>query len=498
MSKHVSFARVRGPRRAACAAVLVALSSCVVNPVTGKNELSVMSPAQEASVGREEAAKVAQQIGLVKSPALVGYVERLGARLAVHSPRKDVKYNFYVADMEEPNAFALPGGYIYVSRGLLALTNSEDELAGVIGHEIGHVAARHSAQRQTRAMGVGLLTMLGAVAGAVVGGPETGQMIAQLGQTAGAGLIASYGRDQERQADEIGQRMAADDGYDPRGITSFLRTLGRETKLRSGGKERQPSFLDSHPATEERVQATAQRAQTLNQAGVQPVHATRAAFLQQIEGIQIGPDPDGGLFVEDNLFVHRGLDFAIQFPQGWQTVNQTSAVAGASPQGNALIVLEPAGGRGVNPREAARAFFQQNQLEAVDSGSLEVGGFDAFRAIAEVQSQQGPAVAEFTWIAHSTGLYRFTATSLADSYRSVAPRLRSTVRSFHRPSSSERALVRGKKLAIVRARGGETLRQLSARSNNVWSIDETALSNGLVADDRLEANFPVKIAVATD
>ncbi len=489
MFKHV-------PRvsRHTAALALVGLLACVVNPVTGSREFSVMSPAQEAQIGREEAAKVEQQIGLVKSPDLVGYVERIGGRLAVHSPRKDTQYRFYVADMEEPNAFALPGGYIYVSRGLLALTNSEDELAGVIGHEIGHVAARHSAQRQTRATTVGLLSMLGAVAGAVVGGPEMGQMVAQAGQAVGAGLVASYGRDQERQADDVGQRMAAEGGYDPRGITGFLRTLGRESKLRSGGKERMPSFLDSHPATEERVQNTAKRAAELRQAPQTPFFPERAEYFARLEGIRVGPDPEGGLFVEDNLFVHKGLDFAVQFPDGWKTVNQPDAVAGVSPNGDALVVLEGERGR-ASPRDAARAFFEQNRLSPIDSGSLEIGGYPAYRAVAEAQTQQGPIVAEFTWVAHPRQLFRFSATASAQSYRNVASRLRSTVRSFHRPSPRERSLVVGKRLKIVRARGGESLRQLSERSNNAWSIEETALANNLVGDDRLEAGFPVKIVV---
>lgn len=492
MSKHVP----RSSRRV-LALLLISLLSCVVNPVTGNREFSVMSPAQEAQVGREEAAKVEQQIGLVKEPRLVGYIGRIGGRLAVHSPRKDTKYQFYVADMEEPNAFALPGGYVYVSRGLLALTNSEDELAGVIGHEIGHVAARHSAQRQTRAMSVGILSMLGAVAGAVVGGPEVGQMIAQAGQTVGAGLVASYGRDQERQADDVGQRMAAEGGYDPRGITGFLRTLGREDKLRSGGKDRMPSFLDSHPATDERVQNTAKRAAELRQAPEQPFFPSRAEYLDQIQGILVGPDPEGGLFVEKGLFVHKGLNFAVQFPEGWQTVNQPSAVAAVAPNGEAFVALEGAGRRG-NPRDAARAYFEQNQLSPIDSGSFEIDGLSAYRAVAEAQTQQGPVVAEFTWIAAPNQLFRFTASTPAQNYRNFASRLRSTVRSFHRPTGRERSLVVGKRLAIVRARGGESLRQLSERSKNAWTIDETALANNLVPDDRLEAGFPVKITVASD
>ena len=192
------------------AAVLAIGCSTTVNPVTGQREVTTMSPSREAAVGRDAASQVAAEIGLVNDPELTRYVSAIGERLAAKSPRQDVVYRFHVADMPEANAFALPGGYIYVSRGLLALANDEDELANVIGHEIGHVAARHSAQRETRAMGVGILSTLGTVAAGVLGGAGAAQAASQLGQVAGAGLIASYGRDQERQADEVGQKMAAD------------------------------------------------------------------------------------------------------------------------------------------------------------------------------------------------------------------------------------------------------------------------------------------------
>ena len=245
----------------ACAVLGVALAlACAVNPVTGQREVVLLSEAQEAQLGRESAAQVEEQMGIVDDPAMAGYIRELGARLARHSPRRGVDYRFAIADMGVPNAFALPGGYIYVSRGALVLANTEAELAGVIGHEIGHVAARHSVQRQTRSVGVGLLTLLGVVAAGAAGGEQAAQTVGQLGQVAGAGLIATYGRDQERQADQVGQELAARAGYDPAGVAGFLASLGRETQRLSGGRSRQPSFFDSHPLTDERVATTGARA----------------------------------------------------------------------------------------------------------------------------------------------------------------------------------------------------------------------------------------------
>ena len=146
------------------------LPGCATNPVTGRPEFVLLSIAQEEELGRQAAKQFAEQLGLVEDPDLVAYVEAIGNRLARHSPRQDVSYRFQIADQEAPNAFALPGGWIYISRGALAISNSEAELAGVIGHEIGHVAARHSVQQQTRSIGVALLTLLGAAAAGAAAG----------------------------------------------------------------------------------------------------------------------------------------------------------------------------------------------------------------------------------------------------------------------------------------------------------------------------------------
>ncbi|MCP5069568.1 MAG: M48 family metalloprotease, partial [bacterium] len=260
-------------------------------------------------------------MGLVDDPELSAYVRAIGARLAANSPRQDTKYEFRVVDMPEANAFALPGGYIYVSRGLLTLCNSEEELANVMGHEVGHVAARHSAQRETRAAGAGLLTALGTILAGAYGGAEAAQTVGQIGQVAGAGLIASYGRDQERQADSVGQRLSARSGWDPHQMSTFLRTLEADGRLAHGN--RAPSFFDSHPATPERVGNTAALAGTLVRAATPPIARNRADFLRRIRGIMVGPNPAEGV-VDGSSFLHVGMDFRMKFPDGWNVQNGRS------------------------------------------------------------------------------------------------------------------------------------------------------------------------------
>ena len=362
------------------------LGACATNPVTGRQELVFMSPEREAAQGRDAAAQVEREIGLVRDPKLTAYVEQIGQRLAKHSPRHDVAYHFFVADMPEPNAFALPGGYIYVSRGLLALANSEDELAGVIAHEIGHVAARHAAQRETRQMGVGILSVLGTIAAGAMGGADAAQMASQLGQVAGAGMIASYGRDQERQADQIGQDLESKAGWDPAGLADFLTTLDREGKLRTG-KSRNPSFLDSHPLPGERAVVARARAAELPRGAEARIARGHKAFLDRIAGVMVGANPEEGVF-RDGLFLHPGLGFALAFPPKWQTQNTRQAVAAASPRRDAVIVFEGQG-RTENPQTAAQRWTQANRVQVVESASTRIGGWPAFRALARAQGQAG-------------------------------------------------------------------------------------------------------------
>ncbi|RIK99105.1 MAG: hypothetical protein DCC71_20570 [Proteobacteria bacterium] len=473
-------------------ALALALTACATNPVTGRQDLVFMSPEREAAIGKQEAAKVEQQIGLVRDPGLTRYVEQIGARMAKASPRRDVAYHFAVADMAEANAFALPGGWIYVSRGLVALANSEDELAGVIGHEIGHVAARHAAQREARATGVGLLSVLGTIAAGIVGGGQAAQMASQLGQVAGAGLIASYGRDQERQADEVGQQLAASSGWNPSGLADFLQTLEREDVVRTGNK-RQPSFLDSHPLPGERAVVARERAPGLPRGAGAPIAKGRAAFLQRIDGILVGPNPEEGVFRDDH-FLHPGLGFAMTFPQKWQTQNTKSAVGAMSPQRDAMIVLELQGPTG-DPRAAAQRWVQASPVRVAQSGATRVGQWQAFRALVEAQSQQGSIAADVTWIAHPQGMFRISGVAPPSRYRAAAPTFERVVASFRPLSAADRDAARPLRLRVAKARAGETLVDVGRRTGNRWSPKQTAVANAIAAESPLPAGTLVKVAL---
>jgi predicted Zn-dependent protease len=471
---------------------LLLAPGCATNPVTGQTEFVLLSAAQEIELGRQSAKQFAEQLGLVDDPELVTYVAAIGNRLAEHSPRQDVSYHFQIADQEAPNAFALPGGWIYVSRGALAISNSEAELAGVIGHEIGHVAARHVVQQQTRSIGVGLLTLLGAAVAGAAGGEGAANVVGQLGQVAGAGLIATYGRGQELQADQVGQSLAARDGYDPAGIARFLTSLERDAERRAGGTHRQPSFFDSHPATERRVEEALERAATLERGGGRPLSGERSAYLARLEGLLVGPDPAAGLF-RDERFVHPVLGFGVDFPKGWETQNGRKAVVAAAPDGNRILKLD-AGPVEPDPVKAAAEFAQANRIVLDGGHRLTIGGLDAFRAHAQVPVQGGNAALHLTWIAHRRAGFRFIGVAPAAQAHEAFRKFDAVAASFGPLGKAERASIKEWRLAVVSARAGESLAGLARRSGNVWELPELAIANGLAANASLRAGQPIKIA----
>jgi predicted Zn-dependent protease len=484
----------RPPPLAQALLALAVGAACAVNPVTGRRELSFMSVEREAALGSQAARAVAEEIGIVEGGA-AAYVRAIGERIAAVSPRTDVTYRFYVADMPEPNAFALPGGYVYVSRGLLALTNSEDELAAVIGHEVGHVAARHAAQRETRATSLGVLSLLGTVAAGVFGGSYAAQAANQLGQVAGAGLIAAYSRDQERQADRVGQEMTARAGWDPAAMSSFLRTLDRYTQLDERAGHRRPSFFDSHPMTPERVETTAALARRLGRRapGTQ-IAASRAGFLARIEGTVVGGDPAQGVLSGDR-FLHPDLDFHLLLPAGWEAENSRAALGALALRGEAFLTLALEGG-GSDPAAAARTFLQANRLRPIAAEPLRIGGLGAYRAVAPATTRGGPVGLHLTWIAHRNRIFRITGAAPIRLFDAHVAAFDRTAGSFGALTAEERRSIRVRLLHAATSRDGESLTALGDRVGNTWTAAETAAANELADGVRLAAGQLVKVVVA--
>ncbi len=462
------------------------LFSCATNPVTGKRQLILMSQDAEKRIDKEAARQVAEQIGLVEDPALNAYIDELGQALARHSPRQDVRYSFHVVAMDEPNAFALPGGHIYVSRGLLVLSNSEPELANVLGHEIGHVAARHAAQRDTVMKAVNIMTVLGMI-GAVVGGATA----SGTGGPVGNPGLYSYSRQQESEADVIGQDLAVKAGIDPMGMANFLQSLDAHARLEQG-YTRRTGYFDTHPAARERAAEAATSAQVRRWTAKFSIAKTREAYLERISGLPIGSPASEGVVV-DGRFLHADLGFALRFPPGWQIENMRAAVIGVAPRQEAAVMLELQGA-GDDPRAAAMAYGEQHDVAFSLAQPVKAAGLDVFRARGLAPTPIGRALADISWIALEGQIFRLTGFAVRGSFGSYEGLFRSFPRSFRKLTEEERGKIDELRLQVVSALEGETLLELNERTANEWGLNQTAVTNQTPPDRLLRAGELIKIA----
>jgi predicted Zn-dependent protease len=469
-------------RRRCCLGLLTTLAGLAAKGCATGGAL--VSAEKERELGREAAEEVERETGLVRDPALVGYVSEVGRRLAAHSPRQDVPYVFQVADDPEPNAFALPGGYVYVTRGILAILNSEAELAGVMGHEIAHVVARHAVRRATAASPFALVFGLpAAILGTVT--PGLGGIVGGAGKLAGGLVLAPFSRDQEREADQLGMQYAAAAGWDPHGLTASLHALERETRL-AGHDPARISFFSSHPATPERVATTEQTARGLTRGAGAPIAGTRAAFLARLDGLVVGPAAAHGVFV-DRQFLHPELGFAWQVPDGWKTRNTPEAVGASEADRRALVVLGVSG-KGTDPVAGARADGLDERMIGRLTRSR-ISGLPAARLIADSRD----ARVDLTWIALAGTVYRIAGVSAIRDFERYRPVFARTAESFRPLAAAERDRIMEARLRVRPGRAGETVRQFVERNGGAWSPEHTAVANGVEVDTRLEANWPVKV-----
>jgi len=441
---------------------------------------------REREIGREGADEVERTMGLVRDPRVVGYVRDVGQRLGSAPGAQGPSWTFNVVDDEEPNAFSLPAGYCYVSRGLLAVLNSEDELAGVVGHEMGHVTSRHAVRRANAATPFAVLFGVpAAVIGAV--SPSLGDVVGGAGKMAGGLVLAPYSRDQEREADRVGMELAAAAGYDPAGLSRSLRTLARAEQL-SGRDPSRTSFYSTHPATAERVTDTQRAAQTMTRGSGSAIAPTRVEFVARIDGMVVGPDPASGVFVGSRFFQPE-LGFAWNVPDGWKTQNTPEAVGAAEGEGHAVCVLQMVGD-GSDPAAGARADkLDDERMRRLER--IRISGLPAARLITDSRDTR----LDLTWIAYGGHIYRIAGGSRAGDFERYRQLFTQSAQSFRPIGDADRG-----RLTVARLRGelprqGETLQALVERTAGAWNAEQVAVANGLELTSRLEPGWPVKVPI---
>lgn len=419
-------------RRIAAVGLLTALTGCgaqSTNPVTGEQVRLAYSWEQEQALGREADPQVRASFGAYDDPELERYVQQLGERVLAASSYSDpdtpaaireTPFRFTVLDSPVPNAMALPGGYIYVTRGLLAHLGNEAQLGVVLGHEIGHVLARHASRQALKAQ-TGQLGLIGAaILGGVLGGGHVAQGILDFGGTGAQLLFLKYGRDAEREADLAGVAWAEAAGYDAAPAADFFAALERLGE-REGGI---PSFLSTHPDPAERrrtIPALAAR-------HAQGTQVNQAGFLARIDGLVLGDDPRQG-FVENGTFFHPELRFRFDIPSGWNTSNGTRTVRLAHPQGGAMAELSFAREQR-SASAAARAFISDTGLALQHQEASRVPAGPAHIVLATGRGQQGELAVLAYFIEHGDRVYHFSAATAASAYSDLAPTLSAMQRSF--------------------------------------------------------------------
>ncbi len=463
--------------------VTATAAGCARNPVTGQLQVALMTEAQEIQMGGTAAVEVERTIGLVDDPALQAYIQELGERMAQESERPALPWTFGVVDDPTPNAFALPGGYIYFTRGMMSLMSSEAQLATVLGHEIGHVTARHHVTRMSRAQ----LAQLGLGLGTVLF-PE----LETLGAFAGAGfqlLFLQHSRSAERQADDLGFRYALEQGYDVREMANVFAALARL------GEEQQsplPSWLMTHPAPEDRITVIEERIAELE---VSPATMRRGRpdYLARIDGLVYGTNPRNGFF-RDALFLHPDLRFQLTFPSGWRTQNMAQAVIAGSPQQDAAMQLTLAGE--ATPEEAATRFFRQEGVRAGQSARRTINGLPALLVGFEARAGEVPVRGIAAFISYRERIYQILTYSAAPTFARYEPIFSRSIGSFAPLTDPEVLGVQPNRLRIVRVPEAMTLADFNRRFPSIIPIAELALINQVAGPEEvLPAGFQAKRVV---
>ena len=384
-------------------ALLLALIGCAVNPATGKRELSLMSTDQEVQIGHDGYPAVVAEYGLYDDPRLAAYVDSLGHKLAAVSHLPTLDWHFTLLDDPTVNAFAMPGGYIYITRGIMAHLGSEAQLAGVIGHEIGHVTARHAAKQMTQQQlaGVGL-----GVAGLF---STTVRQYGQVAQQALGLMMLKYSRDDETQADQLGVDYATKAGYDPREIPKTYEMLAR---VGAHAGQRLPSFLSTHPDPGDRQVRTAALAQAAV-AGKRGLIIREREYLHRLDGVVFGNDPRQG-YVSGEMFYQPAAGYEARLPAGWpQQVGHASVVAAKSDQTAGMQLAMSPKANGESPEAMVSSLLASGKLTAANGHAETLGGYSAWVGTVVVPAEKGPARL-------AVGLVRINAGSMLQATGSSA------------------------------------------------------------------------------
>ena len=483
------------------AAALLLTTSCAVNPVTGKKEVMLVSEGQELAMGKQSDPAVAAQMGIYPNQKIQSFINEKGKQMGAISHRANLTYQFRVVDSPVINAFAIPGGYVYFTRGIMAHFNNEAQFAGVLGHEIGHITARHSAKQQTNAI-IGQVGLMGAM----IASPR----LAQFGEQAMQGmqlLFLKFGREDESQSDELGVEYSSKIGYDAKHMADFFQTLQREQEKKGGSQI--PDFLSTHPNPADRYNRVRQLADEwkAKNPSAKPLVVGRDSYLKLIDGLTYGEDPRQG-FVENNAFYHPELKFRFPVPAGWKTQNSPQQFQMADPAGKALLMLALA--PGATLEEAAQALTKQFSLQPISEPQrTTVNGFPALNFAADQvqpdqqgqqqqppqQGQQAPGVRALVQLLQDgKTIYLLLGASSSVDFPGYQSTFSSVMENFSRLTDPDKLNRQPEHVRVKTVKYRSTLAAaLTTLQVPVKRHEELAILNGMQLNEQLNAGSLIKI-----
>ena len=472
----------------ALAASSGAVAACATNPVTGEREFTLMTEAQEIAMGRESDAQVRAEMGVYDDPELTKYVSDIGLKLAKLSERPNLPWQFTVVDQAAINAFALPGGFIYVTRGILPFLDNEAELAGVLGHEIGHVTARHSVRQYSRTIGgVAAIGALGVFIPAA-------RPFSQISEQALGLLFLKYGRADELQADQLGARYEATGGWDPAGVPGMLATLGRLDEA-AGDRKGVPNWLSTHPDPLTRVSEIAATVTTLK-TGQSDFTTNREALERRIDGVIFGDNPEQGI-TRGSTFLHPPLRFRIDFPSKWEIANSPQQVVAKAPDADVFMLLQGvAKPQGQTVRDVALSHMQAAGFRAVQGDRTTINGLDAFVGSYEGQIEGlGDVASRAAHIVHGDVYYMVAGLVAPTGFTEADASFTTAIRSFRPLTAAEAEAIRPYRVDFYTVREGDSWASIAERSGGTIKPTTLAVMNQTASDAAPRVGARIKIVV---
>ena len=466
--------------------MLMLFVACAVNPVTGRKQLMFMSEEQEIALGKQSDPSIVAMFGLFEDAKIQKFITEKGMEMAKVSHRPHLPYEFKILDSPVVNAFAVPGGFIYFTRGILAHFNNEAEFAGVLGHEIGHVTARHSASQQTKATVAQIL---------LIGGLVVSPAFRNFANEAQQGLqllFLKYSRDNESQSDELGVEYSTKIGYDAHEMANFFNTL---SQMREGTEsESLPTFLSTHPDPGDRSNKVSKMADKAQKTAGGNFAVNRDQYLRMIDGMIYGDDPKQG-YVENNIFYHPEFKFQFPIPAGWQTVNSPSQVQMASSDGKALMILTLTQANSL--QAAADTILRQYNLTVVERKSQTLNGMSTLAMVADQTNEQtGQVIRVLTYlISYQNLIFTFHGVSELADFDQQVSHFNQTMRNFKVLNDAAKINKKPQRLSIKSASKNATLQSLlqDSKISDVELMKEHALINGMDLDQTVPKGSFYKI-----